>query len=96
MSKVTIKATGATRRIINNLKKSDEVAEQLEPFARAVLEAASQDTNDAYVESLRIRRFVSRGPQGRVSWQVGAVSGLGDRVEAKRGTLQRALGEAGL
>lgn len=84
------------RRAIDKLAKSGELAAALEPFADAVLEAARRDPNEAYVASLRKRIFVTGGRAGRVSWQVGAHPVIGSRVEAKRGTLQRALGAAGL
>lgn len=96
MTRVTIKATGATRSVINKLKKSEELAAQLEPFAQAVFDAAMRDPNEEYTATLQMRTFVSRGPAGRISWQVGADAVIGSRVEAKRGTLQRALGSAGL
>jgi len=96
MAKVTIKPTAFTRKAMIALKKSDFIAAQLEPFADAVLEAARQDPNEEYTKTLRKRTFVSSGPGGRISWQIGAAPQIGARVEAKRGTLQRALGQAGL
>jgi len=96
MSKVTIKTNGASWGVIRRLMKSEVVADQLEPFAQAVFDAAFRDPNDEYTASLQIGKFYSSGRGGRVSWQVGAGPGIGENVEAKRGTLQRALGEAGL
>lgn len=96
MARVEIKPARGGRKAFAKVMKSDALAEQLEPLGSAVLRAASNDPNPEYVESLRKRRFVSRGDAGRVSIQVGAAPGLGDRVEAKRGTLARAMGEAGL
>lgn len=84
------------KEALSKIAKSDELADQLEPFATAILESASNDSNAAYVASLRKRKFVSGGRAGRVSWQVGADPVLGSRVEAKRGTLARAVGAAGL
>jgi len=92
MAKVTIRQTGSLERVA----KSEKLGDQLEKIARPVLEAAQRDPNEAYVASLRMRRFVSSGKRGRVSIQIGAHPVIGARVEAKRGTLARALGEAGL
>jgi hypothetical protein len=91
-AKVTFKQTGSLERVA----KSDELGDQLEAIAAPALRSAQRDPNAAYVASLRMRRFVSRGREGRVSIQIGADPVLGSRVEAKRGTLARALGEAGL
>jgi hypothetical protein len=55
-----------------------------------------RDPNEFYVNTLRKKTFVSSGPRGRISWQIGAEPVIGARVEAKRGTAARALGEAGL
>lgn len=96
MAKVTIKSTSTTRRALIALKKSDFIASKLEPFADQVMDSAKQDPNDEYTKTLRKRTFVTGGPQGRISWQVGAAPTIGARVEAKRGTLARALGTAGL
>ena len=90
MAKVTFRGSG--RAMINRLKKSDEVADQLAPLAEKVFDAVKQDPNEAYVASLRVQKFVTSGPTGRVSWQVGANPVIGLRVEAKRGTMRRALG----
>ena len=92
MAKVTIKQTGS----LENVAKSDKLGDQLEQIADPVWDAVNRDPNAAYVASLRRRRFVSRGRQGRISIQIGADPVLGSRVEAKRGTMARALGEAGL
>lgn len=92
MAKVTIKQTGS----LDNVAKSDALGDQLEEIARPVLDAARRDSNAEYVASLRMHRFVTGGRRGRVSVQVGAHPVIGSRVEAKRGTLQRAMGEAGL
>lgn len=93
-ARVTFRSTNP--EALAKIAQSDELAEQLEGIASPVLAAARRDSNKAYVASLRMRRFHSRGRQGRVSIQIGAHPVIGSRVEAKRGTLQRALGEAGL
>lgn len=96
MAKVTIKSTSTTRRALIALKKSDFIAAKLKPFADDVMDAAKQDPNPEYTKTLQKRTFVTGGPQGRISWQIGAARKIGARVEAKRGTLARALGSAGL
>lgn len=96
MARVVIKSTSFTRKALIALKKSDFIAAQLEPFADAIMDAAMQDPNDEYTSTLEKKTFVSAGPGGRISWQIGAAPLIGARVEAKRGTLQRALGQAGL
>lgn len=94
MSKVRIEF--GSYRAIGRIMKSDALAEQLEAHAQRVFDAAFQDPNEAYTATLQIGRFTSSGPRGRVSVQVGAAPGIGERVEAKRGTLARAMGQAGL
>lgn len=89
MAKVRFRVTGSLQRAA----KSDRLGDQLEAIAAPVLREAQQDPNEAYVASLRMRRFTSRGRSGRVSIQIGAEPVLGGRVEAKRGTLARALGK---
>jgi hypothetical protein len=96
MTKVTIKSNASTYAGIRSLMKSGKLALMLEPAADAILEQASTDPNEEYVKTLRKRMFVSSGPRGRVSWQVGAAPIIGARVEAKRGTLARALARVGL
>lgn len=92
MAKVTIRQTGTLERVA----KSEKLGDQLEAISEPVWQAVHRDPNAAYVASLRRRRFTSRGRNGRVSVQIGANPILGARVEAKRGTMARALGEAGL
>lgn len=92
MARVRFKAVGT----LEAAAKSDALGDQLEAIAAPVLEAARRDSNEAYVASLRMRRFVSGGRRGRVSVQIGAHPVIGSRVEAKRGTLARAMGAAGL
>lgn len=90
--KIKLKSSNAIARVA----KSGKLAGQLEAIAAPVLSAARQDPNKYYVASLRMRRFISRGRAGRVSIQIGAAPTIGGRVEAKRGTLARALGVLGL
>lgn len=96
MTRVTIQSGAYSFEAIGRVMKSRKLGDQLEAIARPVLEAAREDPNPAYVASLRMRQFVSSGRGGRVSVQIGAAPVLGSRVEAKRGTLARALGRAGL
>jgi hypothetical protein len=90
-ARVRIKQTGS----LDQVAKSDALSAQLEPIADAVLASASNDPNEFYVSTLQKRRFIRPGRRGRTTWQIGAAPGIGERVEAKRGTLSRALGEAG-
>jgi len=94
MTKVTFKEFPG--QPMGKIARSDSIAEQLEKIGIVVLAAAKRDPNNAYTETLDMHRFYSRGRGGRVSIQVGAAAIIGSRVEAKRGTLQRALGSAGL
>ncbi len=91
MAKVTVKPTGSLTKIAT----SNELGDHLWSVARPVFEQARRDPNDYYVSTLEMRRFVTRGRGGRVSIQIGAEPGIGERVEAKRGTLARALGLIG-
>lgn len=95
MAKVSVKPTSTSRRAIIALKKSNFIAEQLRPLAQTVFDEAGNDPNEEFVRTLRMRTFVSGGPAGRISWQIGAGPTIGSRVEAKRGTLARALGLIG-
>lgn len=92
MARVVFRDRGSLGRAAT----SDHLASQLEALAAPILSAARSDPNPAYVASLRMRRFVSRGRGARVSIQIGAHPVIGSRVEAKRGTLARAMGNAGL
>jgi hypothetical protein len=94
MAKARVTFRGALD--IKKMARSSEVAAALEPIADAVLDAARSDPNPEYVASLRKKTFTTSGRGGRVSWQVGAAPIIGARVEAKRGTLARAMGRAGL
>lgn len=91
MTRVQIRVTDANRKAFAALMHSDEVAEALEQVAEPVLKAAQRDPNPYYVSTLRMKRFHSSGRRGRVVIQIGAAPVIGGRVEAKRGTLARAL-----
>ena len=78
-------------RSLSEILQSEALAIELEKIGRRVLEKAQSDPDPAYVASLSMHRFVT----DRVRVQVGAAPGIGKAVEAKRGTLSRALGAAG-
>lgn len=82
------------KRGVGALLNSAEVADGLRSFAEPVAAAARRDPNPEYAASIRVTEHRSRGRSGRVSIRVGATPVFGMAVEAKRGTLQRALGEA--
>lgn len=88
-ARVIVKKTSGS---LSRLMKSSVLGDQLQKIAQPVLNAAREDPNEEYVASLRMHRFTSRGRAGRVSIQIGAHPVIGARVEAKRGTLARALG----
>lgn len=90
MAKVRIER--GSRKALGKAMRSDALAEQLEAIAAPILSAAATDPNPEYVDSLRMRRFLT----DRVAIQVGAHPVIGPRVEAKRGTLARAMARAGL
>jgi len=83
------------RRPISDIATSNELGDLLERLAAPVLAAAREDPNPTYVASLQMRRFVSSGRRGRVTVQVGAAPVIGAAVEAKRGTLGKAIARAG-
>lgn len=83
------------RRPIKDLATSTELEAVLMDLAAPVLASAENDPNSEYVESLQLRAFRSGGARGRVSANVTAAPIIGSRVEAKRGTLGRAIGNAG-
>lgn len=91
-TQVTFKPTSGG---LNQIATSAELGNVLEGVARPVLEAARQDPNEAFVASLRMRRYTTTGRGRRVRIQIGAAPIIGARVEAKRGTLARALGRVG-
>lgn len=96
MAKVRIKTSGAQSKNFAKIMSSDGIASHLEAIASPVLAAARQDPNEFYVSTLSMHRFYTTGRSGRVSVQVGAAPEIGGLVEAKRGTLARALARAGL
>lgn len=79
-------------RSVSEILKSAEIENVLVEIGERVLAAAQSDPNPAYVDSLRMQVFES---SSRVSVQVGAAPGIGEAVEAARGTLARALGGFG-
>lgn len=76
-------------RNVDEILKSAEMQAILEGLGEQVLAAAKDDPNKTYTDSLELHVFAS---SSRVSVQVGAAPGIGTAVEAKRGTLARALG----
>lgn len=79
-------------RALDDMLKSPELEAVLVGIGERVLSGASRDPNPVYVDSLELQVFQSKS---RVSVQVGAAPIIGRAVEAKRGTLARALGQAG-
>ncbi|KTS90675.1 hypothetical protein NS183_07770 [Microbacterium testaceum] len=82
-------------RPIKDIAVSEELEKVLMRLAEPVLASAETDPNPDYVESLRLRAFRSGGRRGRVSANVTAAPFIGSAVEAKRGTLGRAISRAG-
>ena len=91
MARVKIKMNRAGMR---ELLTSAEMAAHMREVAEPVEAAARRDPNPEYAESVRLTDHVSAGRSARASSRVGAHPAFGMAVEAKRGTLQRALGEA--
>lgn len=87
MAKVKFKQV----RALDEMMNSRELANILEDLGAQVLSSAKSDPNPAYVASLDMHTFHS----DRVSVQVGAAPHIGKAVEAKRGTMARALGAIG-
>lgn len=83
------------KRPIKDLALSSELETVLMDLAEPVLAEAQQDPNPEYVTSLQLRAFRSGGARGRVTANITAAPIIGSRVEAKRGTLGRAIGRAG-
>ena len=79
---------------MRELLLSAEVGAEMARVAGPVEDAARRDPNPEYVESVRLTEHRSSGRSARVSARVGASPAFGMAVEAKRGTLARALGEA--
>ena len=78
-------------RALDEMLKSPQITAVLEGIGEQVLAAAQTDPNPAYVASLRLQVFES---SSRNTVQVGAAPIIGMAIEAKRGTLARALGSA--
>ena len=78
-------------RALTEMLKSPQITAVLVGVGEQVLAAAQTDSNPTYVESLRLQVFES---SSRNTVQVGAAPIIGMAVEAKRGTLARALGSA--
>jgi hypothetical protein len=96
MTKVRVKSAPTARKAMRAIAHSESVSAFLKPVADAVHAQAAQDPNPRYVAALRVLEHHSSGAFGRVSWRVGClIPSLGARVEAKRGTLARAMGAAG-
>jgi len=76
-------------RKLDEMLKSPEIVAVLEGIGSQILSAAQSDPNPTYVASLRMQTFDTRD---RTHVQVGAAPAIGMAVEAKRGTLARALG----
>jgi len=91
MARVRVKMNRAG---MSELLNSAEVQGVLEGHAEPVDAAARRDPNPDYAASVRTTVHRSSGRAGRVSVRVGASPAFGMAVEAKRGTLARALGEA--
>lgn len=87
--RIKLKAAGM-RELLNSAEIAAEMARVAEPVA----DAARRDPNPVYAESVRVTEHRSQGRAGRASARVGAAPYFGMAVEAKRGTLARALGEA--
>lgn len=82
-------------RPIKDIAVSDELEDLLMRLAAPVMASAEADPNPEYVASLQLRAFRSGGRRGRVSANVTAAPFIGSAVEAKRGTLGRAISRAG-
>ena len=93
MAKIKLKQVKSLSVILT----SSEIEGELEKIMGRVMDSASRDPNPEYVASLRSQIFYSKGG-GRVAdrkvGQVGAKPGLGNVVEARRGTLAKALRNA--
>ena len=77
---------------LTEMLKSPEIGAVLEGIGSQVVSAAQSDPNPVYVASLRMQTFDTKD---RTHVQVGAAPSIGMAVEAKRGTLARALGSTG-
>lgn len=79
-------------RKLDDMLKSAAMEKVLMDLGNQVLAAAEADPNPIYVASLDIHTFVTAD---RIRVQVGAAPIIGMAVEAKRGTLAKALGSIG-
>lgn len=79
-------------RGIRDLLHDDGLANHLQGLGDRVEQIARSDPNPKYRESIRVTVHHSDGSRSRVSVRIGAMPYLGTAVEARRGTLQRALG----
>lgn len=95
MARAQVVFKNENRQTIAKIAKSGKLLLQLEPIADEIMSEAQQDPNKEFVASLRKRMFVSSGPRGRASWQVGAHPIIGARVEAKRGVFHRIMARLG-
>lgn len=93
--KVIFKTNANSYKALGNVMKSRKLGATLEEIAQPIFDEVRRDPNPEYVKTLRMYQHVSQGPAGRVSVRIGAAPIIGGRVEAKRGTLARALGKAG-
>jgi hypothetical protein len=71
--------------------KSAAMVKILTDIGDKVMDSASTDSNPEFVDSLRLQVFEA---SDRAVVQVGAAPIIGMAVEAKRGTLSKALGAA--
>jgi len=77
---------------LTEMLKSPEITAVLEGIGEQVMAGAQSDPNPVYVATLEMQTFETKD---RAHVQVGAAPAIGMAVEAKRGTLARALGGAG-
>ena len=92
MARARIRLHRAPIREILNSSKLEKVLVNL---AEPVTATAKNDPNPDYSETVEQSVHRSSGSGGRVSVRVSAAPYIGPAVEAKRGTLARALGAAG-
>lgn len=81
------------RGAVARLVKARSTADRLEPLADRILGSVKQDSNQTY--SAAAYKRVSRARPDRVSWVITLppyLERLALRVEAKRGTMARAVG----
>lgn len=83
------------KRPIKDLALSSELEGVLMELAEPVIAEAKNDPNEFYVSTLELTAYRSGGRRGRVTANITAAPVIGAAVEAKRGTLGRAMGHAG-